>query len=485
MAVFVVLYTEPNVNSTDVELLPTFSVTFNEDVDETTVTADSFLVSRLDTGVAVPVTIEDIGSKLVTFIPAESLATGTKYSITVKDGIKSIFNRRLQMPYTWYVTTTEAAALSTPVISSPADSSSVTAFSITWGAIASATYYVLRISQDEEFTAYSDYTVLAPAVSFSSTQLTAGTYLAKVKAVEINEDGTFESEFSTVVVFTYAQVLTDDEIPPSAGDLWGTELSRDNSVYLVRATPVSGSINKAVTSVSLVFNTDLEGSSGTPADVLASLPDWEVTPLIGADYTALDGTWAISDDGTTLTYTGTFAQNTTYSLALEEITNDEELPLLEAISYWFTTSLQPLYARPSQLRKKLGILAEDLTDAELYEYLHTASVAVTTRVNGTYEDGDVVTTLTPAIAQEAVIRAAIEIISMRLAEVGYIGSEQKVLGDFSYTLNASQSVQLAGVLDDLQAELLSVTGAMYSTLKTEALLSVTGTGPQVQVRSTF
>ena len=52
----------------------------------------------------------------------------------------------------------------------------------------------------------------------------------------LNEDGTFESEFSTVVVFTYSQVLTDDEIPPSAGDLWGTELSRDNSVYLVQSS---------------------------------------------------------------------------------------------------------------------------------------------------------------------------------------------------------------------------------------------------------
>lgn len=107
--------TYPSSGDTNIPVaLPSITVTFEDAMDTTTITTDTFQVvsSSGDTsGTAVDGTVSyDITNKVATFAPSGNLAYGVKYTVTLTTGVKTLAGVSLEEPGWVFSFTTEIDA---------------------------------------------------------------------------------------------------------------------------------------------------------------------------------------------------------------------------------------------------------------------------------------------------------------------------------------------------------------------------------------
>lgn len=92
----------PDQGSTDVDPNASISVAFNQDIDDSTATTDTFL---LESGSeAVPGTVTCNG-RTATFIPDSNLDFNKTYKATITAGLKNLYGRSLAKDYVWMFAT--------------------------------------------------------------------------------------------------------------------------------------------------------------------------------------------------------------------------------------------------------------------------------------------------------------------------------------------------------------------------------------------
>ncbi len=88
----------PNESATSVSVNASIVITFSEDIDPTTVTSTSITVNGVSGSVSV-------SGKVVTFVPATSLAASTQFTVTVASSVKDMAGNSLGANYTFNFTT--------------------------------------------------------------------------------------------------------------------------------------------------------------------------------------------------------------------------------------------------------------------------------------------------------------------------------------------------------------------------------------------
>lgn len=118
-----VMSISPASGSTNVPINSSIAVLFTRPVNPATVNADTFLVVETDTGSPLAGAFSlDCGNTLVNFKPAAGLRTATKYSLTIKTGIRSVEGVPLDNASSGSFTTgTSADDIPPTVTVSPAD----------------------------------------------------------------------------------------------------------------------------------------------------------------------------------------------------------------------------------------------------------------------------------------------------------------------------------------------------------------------------
>jgi chitodextrinase len=96
--------TSPTNHAINVDPNVTISATFNENINPSTITAQTFAVTMGTGGISVSGSRSCVGST-VTFTPSSSLNPGTTYTATVTTGIKDLAGNSLASIYNWSFTT--------------------------------------------------------------------------------------------------------------------------------------------------------------------------------------------------------------------------------------------------------------------------------------------------------------------------------------------------------------------------------------------
>ncbi|MGD8428372.1 MAG: Ig-like domain-containing protein, partial [Balneolaceae bacterium] len=93
-----VLSTSPANNTADVPINSTIRVTFSEEMNSSTITTTTILVSQ--NGTPVPGSINYL-DKIATFTPSSNLAYGSDYSATVTTGVEDLAGNHLIADFNW------------------------------------------------------------------------------------------------------------------------------------------------------------------------------------------------------------------------------------------------------------------------------------------------------------------------------------------------------------------------------------------------
>lgn len=468
----------PEHGTTSAPLQPTITVVWSEALDPASVRPEQLYLTNMATRDVIGVTGIAVVGRELQFTPDAPLVPATTYTVTIAPGQMGLSGAYTQTPYLWIFTTTISDLPTAPVITTPADGTRVDTGTITWTAITGAEQYRVHLATDRLFeTLGLELTPTATTITLAN-DLAQGSYFLRVRA----EAGPDISPWSPTVAFAYKTYRDDGG--PTYGELW---LPPAEEFVLMSASPTSGSCGETPSAVALTFSQPLAATCATTA-----APVWSPMPLFGAASTRPTGTWALSDDAYTLTFTGTFAANTLYAVRFPATFRAASGEALLDPEYSFTTAYTVLFAHPSQLRAQLGTLVSDVSDATLYYQLFLASVTVNRRERTSTTVADALvplsdSLLTPALVDETLLRAKIGVLTTLMAEYAARGHEQKVLGDFTYDLDYNQTLeQLQKALSDAEAD-LSGLSAMASSVYAETLLPSAweSSGPTMPTRSTF
>ena len=110
-----VISTSPADGATGVDLNTNVTATFNEAMDETTVTAGVFTLTTGETPVAGSFSY-DSGTNTIIFDPTDPLAENTAYTARVDSAVMDLAGNRMAGPYTWSFTTATAPPPALPNI---------------------------------------------------------------------------------------------------------------------------------------------------------------------------------------------------------------------------------------------------------------------------------------------------------------------------------------------------------------------------------
>lgn len=487
MSNFTIISTTPSANQYNISCSPTILVEFSVDVAEDSVVQERILVTRLSDKTILNIDNISVVNSVVSFTivpdqdptPMEELLQDSPYQVTILAGIESVLGDTTALNYSWVFYTGTSTQLTKPSISTPSTNSYVETLSFSWNTITDTVSYTLEISTDRIFSNPTVYTIYAPETTFVPEEdLAIGTYFARVRA-----EGVTVSSWSDIIVFSYQVTVDTNSDPAIPGDLW---ISIINSFRLLSVSPEHSSANKDISKVVFTFSNTL------PAKEDIMWPVVESSPLYGITLGTISGTWDRETD-TTISYSASFDDNTTYTITFDNLFADSNDRLLdEPIIYWFTTKLTPLYAYPRQLRtSKIGKLITNIPDDVLYYHLYRASMEVNRITLGTTASiADMSKSLassaiTPNIIKQTLLWAMIFIIEELLLDSAARGIEKKTLGDFSYQYSQDPANTLVQLKRELENELY-INESMVASLKSsDSLQSVTSWGPQVQERGTF
>ena len=184
-----VLSTDPATNATDVVLNKIVTVTFSEDMDPLTLTAETFTISQGATPVTGTVSCS---GTTASFIPSAVLTSNTIYTGTITFGVESLLGVEMEADYEWTFTTTTGTTLAPTVISTNPLNNAV---NVEFNKIVTATFSEVMESSTinaSSFTLKDGETIVDGDVSFSGTvasftptsNLTAGTVYTAMISIE-------------------------------------------------------------------------------------------------------------------------------------------------------------------------------------------------------------------------------------------------------------------------------------------------------------
>lgn len=478
----------PAHNIASVELLPTIELEWSLDLDVTTVVPERFYLTRVSDHTSVGVTGLLVQGRLVTCTPEAALTPGEAYTLTVAAGIRAVVGTATVRAFTSAFTTAVTEQIDAPQLITPNDGGHTEAFACTWNNVDDDATYTLQICNSRTFSGdgLREYTGISGTSFEPEDVFAADSYYLRIYAQKTVDDVIISSAWSTVISVSYNTYKDTSGDAPNLGSLWSIPAG---SFLLTRMLPASGSANTTPTRVVLTFtNAPHEDTLDDTKDEYAP-PTIVAIPLSGGAASTVTGSWEISSKS--LIYTGTFAENTTYEIALDPNLQDTSGAFLaDEPALWFTTGFTVLYAMPQQLRAMLGTVVQDYADDLLYTHIFQASLGTNVRLLG--RDATYATALEPltgddltmGVVNETLLRAKISLLTQKLAEIAANGNESKVLGDFEYEYSYANTETLQGMLDSAISELNAATAGMVS-LKAGATLPSVSEGTQPVSRSSF
>lgn len=130
---FNVVSTSPSANEANVSRTTPITATFDDDLDDTTVNANTFFVNNQQITGAVT-----YNNRVATFTPDTALAVPGTYAVNLTTGIQNLSGNSLPGPYTWVFTTGTAVDTTAPTVTATSPLDQATDVAIT--ATASATF---------------------------------------------------------------------------------------------------------------------------------------------------------------------------------------------------------------------------------------------------------------------------------------------------------------------------------------------------------
>jgi methionine-rich copper-binding protein CopC len=216
--------TSPANGTAGVDVGSIITATFSEEMDASTITADTFTVNDGNSNVSGTVSY---GDKIATFTPSDNLAYFTTYTATISTGVMDSAENALSSPYTWSFTT-ESAPMVTPTITlmatatptpTPAETGAIETWvtdAVTGKGINDATV-TLDTDQLTTANAECDQDGFCPFRDLAAGDYTvtasASGYTSETQAATVTGDGTTVVTFalSAVPIQTPTPVLCDAE----------------------------------------------------------------------------------------------------------------------------------------------------------------------------------------------------------------------------------------------------------------------------------
>jgi len=313
----VVSSSDPANSSTTVALSKIVTVTFNEAMDPLTITGSTFTLKQGSTAVAGTVTYTGTQAS---FIATGNLLPSTVYTGTVTTGVKDIAGNAMVSNYTFSFTTTAAADLTPPTITSsdPANSATGVAITKAVNVVFSKALNATTVNATT-FTLKQGTTTVAGNVTYSGS---TATYTPSASlAYNTTYTGTITTGVKDVAGNALASNYTFSFTTSAAPDL--------TPPTVVSTTPVSNATGVATSqAVGVTFSEAMTASTITTS-----------TFTLKQGTTAIAGT--VSYSGTTATFypSATLASGTVYTASMSTGAKDVAgNAMVSAMTWTFTTA---------------------------------------------------------------------------------------------------------------------------------------------------
>lgn len=354
-----VITTYPGLNDVDVSRDSLVKIQFNRDLSESSIEGNFYVEKKVSEGSYLKINgVTSYDERVLTFDPSGSLDASTVYRITVVgdspnldetvDGIKDIFGNAMLGSFVYIFTTTNTSPLSIPVITKPTNDVIFNQIPIlSWNTVAGATEYEVQLSASGDFIAdlWSANTTEVSVVP--NTVLVDGVYYCRVRYKTATET----SLWSDVVRFHYEEAF----IPASY---------HEDIFDIVNTSPLNGSANNNITSISVVFNSEVNQATINNNTV----------SLVRFPGTYLNITCVVSGSTVTITPQDGLESNCEYQLVIDSTvagTNAIQLGFDCVVN--FSTQFTPLYADYQDVYYDLYPLTENLPQQVIYRAIREAS----------------------------------------------------------------------------------------------------------------
>lgn len=343
----VVSSTIPADGSFGVPLNQIISVTFNEEMNPSTINTSSIIISVA--GVEVPGTVTYSGMT-ATFTPSSRLTTNTLYTGTVKTSVKDVAGNALQTDYVWTFTT----GLNPLVVSTdPAN----LAIDVALNKVITATF---NMSMDPltlnatTFTVKQGTTVIAGTISYSGTKVT----------------------FTPAILLDENKIYTCT-ITKGAANTIGTELASDYIwTFTTGVAPKVISTDPASNATGVVLNKVISATFNMPMNPLT---------LSAATFTVKQGALSIlgviSYTGSTVTFTPSapLIGGEVYTCSISTDAQNTAGTALASNYVWnFTTGLVPIVTSTDPVNNATGVLLNKVIKATFNIPMNPSTLTATT-----------------------------------------------------------------------------------------------------------
>jgi len=302
-----VVSTSPAADATGVAIDTAVSVTFNEAMDESTITTSSFTLDGVSGSVSY-----NPATYTATFTPSADLAYSTTYTATLSTAITDVAGNPLASAYSWSFTTASAPAPTVTSVSPEADATDVAVDTVITATFSEA--------MDAATITTGSFTLdsVSGSVSYNSSTYTA----TFTPSADLSYSTTYTATLSTAITNAYGTPLA------SAYSWSFTTASAPDTTppEVVSVSPAADATDVAVdTVITATFSEAMDAATITTSSFTLDSVSGSVSYNSGT-YTA------------TFTPSADLAGNTTYTATLSTaITDAAGNPLASAYSWSFTT----------------------------------------------------------------------------------------------------------------------------------------------------
>lgn len=363
---------------------PEISVRFNQALDTSQVETDEALnthvvLVRMDTDETFPVEYVSWNptAKLLVFQPADELAAGAIYTVTLRDTFRGSSGRGLVKPVSWSFEVS-AGQFTRPLLASPGDATAWSTLpTLEWvgasgSAVSGIVTYDVQVGDNWTFEDLAWTTTLSVSgagglrsVAIGSSLTGNATYFWRVRGRTAAASGDW-SETRAFWVGSSAQASPNTE-----------QLYQPDLIFQVELIePEEGATNLAEwPTIRATFSQEVSGASVG----LDSFQLWATSVDGRAEVAAVlvSGTYTVSADQVHFAPDGSIASNKRYTIRLLTTLRSTENELLPAVfESYFVGPYSPCYGGVIAVRAELGALVETVSDDEILFHLWRASLAV-------------------------------------------------------------------------------------------------------------
>lgn len=418
-----VVATSPQNQETEVVLNSAITITFNTDMQSSTLTSANIIVVRDDTKEQMTIDTVSYASRIWTVTLADILPNDTRIVVTISEDVEDLIGRDLVVPYVFSFETASESELGTPVVVEPSHGSVVTAWPTIAVIVDGAVSYEYQVSKNPTMIPLET----GPSYDANTTYYWRGR--------GIDSEGNV-SAWSEIAQFWFGSTSY-----PTSESAEFMPQERLFAIYDITPEPEFNISSTSFAEIGVEFTTQPDPSLVTTTNFI--LRRTHITGMVAGTDHSDDLSYTVSIDPLNsyrvlLTVSSSLSDNTEIELKIRRLVADVDGNILgQDQKIRWSTRLSPLYVTPQALRAMTGSLFEDMHmcihKPDEYFYRHIVAQSAKANYLSIMEDSS---TSTPTVSDV------------------YDWD-----GDLTYTfLRWAQLSSLLSVLDALYLELIPLTG---------------------------